>query len=128
MNVLNAIGRVGRDAVTRHTHAGKSVTGWSLAVDHGWGDNKQTVWLDCSLWGDRGERLAQYITKGSQLGVTGEIGTREHDGKTYVTLNVRDVTLVGGRGEGGGRAQSPAQRQAPQQSAGDDFPDDAIPF
>ena len=128
MNVLNAIGRVGRDAVTRHTHAGKSVTGWSLAVDHGWGDNKQTVWLDCSLWGDRGERLAQYITKGSQLGVTGEIGTREHDGKTYVTLNVRDVTLVGGRGESGGRAQSPTQRQAPQQSAGDDFPDDAIPF
>lgn len=128
MNVLNAIGRVGRDAVTRHTQAGKAVTGWSLAVDHGWGDNKQTVWLDCSLWGDRGERLAQYITKGSQLGVTGEIGTREHDGKTYVTLNVRDVTLVGGRGEGGGRAQSPAQRQAPQQSAGDDFPDDAIPF
>lgn len=128
MNVLNAIGRVGRDAVTRHTQAGKSVTGWSLAVDHGWGDNKQTVWLDCSLWGDRGERLAQYITKGSQLGVTGEIGTREHDGKTYVTLNVRDVTLVGGRGESGGRAQSPTQRQAPQQSAGDDFPDDAIPF
>lgn len=128
MNVLNSIGRVGRDAVTRHTQAGKSVTGWSLAVDHGWGDNKQTVWLDCSLWGDRGERLAQYITKGSQLGVTGEIGTREHDGKTYVTLNVRDVTLVGGRGESGGRAQSPTQRQAPQQSAGDDFPDDAIPF
>ncbi len=128
MNVLNAIGRVGRDAVTRHTQAGKSVTGWSLAVDHGWGDNKQTVWLDCSLWGDRGERLAQYITKGSQLGVTGEIGTREHDGKTYVTLNVRDVTLVGGRGEGGGRTQSPAQRQAPQQSASDEFPDDDIPF
>lgn len=129
MNVLNAIGRVGRDAVTRHTQAGKAVTGWSLAVDHGWGDNKQTVWLDCSLWGDRGERLAQYITKGSQLGVTGEIGTHEHDGKTYVTLNVRDVTLVGGRGESGGRAQSPTQRQAPQQSAGDDFPDDeTIPF
>ena len=131
MNVLNAIGRVGRDAVTRHTQAGKAVTGWSLAVDHGWGDNKQTVWLDCSLWGDRGERLAQYITKGSQLGVTGEIGTREHDGKTYVTLNVRDVTLVGGRGDGGGGAnhgQRPTQRQAPQQSAGDDFPDDDIPF
>ena len=119
MNIFTAIGRVGRDAVTRHTQSGKPVTGWSLAVDVGWGGKKETLWLDCSLWGDRGERLAEYISKGSQLGVSGELGTREHDGKTYVTLNVREVTLVGGR-DGG-------QRQAPQQSAGDDF-GDSIPF
>lgn len=137
MNNYNAIGRVGRDAVTRYTQAGKPVTGWALAVDKGWGDNKQTVWLDCSLWGERGEKLAQHITKGSQLGVTGEIGTREHDGKTYVTLDVRDVTLVGGKQEGNGgsnqHAQRPArQQQAPaqQQSAPPmgDFADDDIPF
>lgn len=137
MNNYNAIGRVGRDAVTRYTQAGKPVTGWALAVDKGWGDNRQTVWLDCSLWGERGEKLAQHITKGSQLGVTGEIGTRERDGKTYVTLDVRDVTLVGGKQEGNGgstqQAQRPArQQQAPaqQQSAPpmDDFADDDIPF
>lgn len=137
MNNYNAIGRVGRDAVTRYTQAGKPVTGWALAVDKGWGDNKQTVWLDCSLWGERGEKLAQHITKGSQLGVTGEIGTREHDGKTYVTLDVRDVTLVGGKQEGNGginqHAQRPArQQQAPaqQQSAPpmDDFVEDDIPW
>lgn len=133
MNNYNAIGRVGRDAVTRYTQAGKPVTGWALAVDKGWGDNKQTVWLDCSLWGERGEKLAQHITKGSQLGVTGEIGTREHDGKTYVTLEVRDVTLIGGRQEGGEQRQQ-SQRPARQQAAPtarqtmDDFADDSIPF
>ena len=120
--------RIGRDAQTRYTQGGKAVTGFSVAYDNGWGDNKQTVWLDCSIWGERGEKVAASLTKGTQIVVEGDIGTREHDGKTYVTLNVRDVTLVGGRGEGGGRAQSPTQRQAPQQSAGDDFPDDAIPF
>ena len=139
MNNFNAIGRVGRDAVTRYTQAGKPVTGWALAVDKGWGDNKQTVWLDCSLWGERGEKLAQHITKGSQLGVTGEIGTREHDGKTYITLDVRDVTLVGGRGEqqaqtggghGGSRGGAPQrQRPAPAtQQPTDDFADETIPF
>ena len=139
MNNFNAIGRVGRDAVTRYTQAGKPVTGWALAVDKGWGDNKQTVWLDCSLWGERGEKLAQHITKGSQLGVTGEIGTREHDGKTYVTLDVRDVTLIGGRGEqqaqaggghGGSRGGAPQrQRPAPAtQQPTDDFADETIPF
>lgn len=118
MNNYNAIGRVGRDAVTRYTQAGKAVTGWALAVDKGWGDNKQTVWLDCSLWGERGEKLAQHITKGSQLGVTGEIGIREHDSKTYVTLDVRDVTLVGGKqeGNGGGSNSGAPARQRPARS------------
>lgn len=120
MNIFTAIGRVGRDAVTRHTQSGKPVTGWSLAVDVGWGDNKSTLWLDCSLWGDRGERLAEYISKGSQLGVSGELGTREHDGKTYVTLNVREVTLVGGRD--GGQRQDPQRQQQSDGFQDDDFP------
>jgi len=129
MNNFNAIGRVGRDAVTRYTQAGKAVTGWALAVDKGWGDNKQTVWLDCSLWGERGEKLAQHITKGSQLGVTGEIGTREHDGKTYVTLDVRDVTLVGGKQEGSTQqAQRPARQQQAPANPVEDFESDSIPF
>ncbi len=135
MNVLNAIGRVGRDAVVRYTQAGKAVLSFPLAVDDGWGDNKTTTWLDCSLWGDRGEKLAEHITKGSQLGVTGSIGTREHDGKTYVTLRLADVTLVGGKPQSGDaksgapqqRSQRP-QRQAPQKATMDDFQDSEIPF
>jgi len=131
MNNYNAIGRVGKDAVTRQ--AGNSqVTGFSLAVDSGFGDKKQTLWLDCSAWGDRFAKVGEYITKGSQLGVTGELGTREHEGKTYLTLRVADVTLVGGKGEGGGQQErSPRpQRQEPVRQAppADDFSDDDIPF
>src|SRR5690606_5253513 len=122
MNVFTAIGRVGKDAIVRYTQAGKAVAGWSLAVDDGWGQNKQTVWLDCSLWGDRAEKLAPYITKGAQIGVPGSIGTREHDGKTYVTLRVQDVTLIGGKIES--RQTEPARQAAP---VADEFPDD-IPF
>lgn len=126
MNICTFKGRIGRDAVTRHTQAGKAVTGFSLAVDIGWGDNKQTLWLDCSLWGDRGEKLAQHLVKGSQPTVSGEIGTREHDGKTYVTLNVREVSPEWQQdGSRGGEQRQ--QRQAP---AGD-FKDDSfedLPF
>ena len=124
MNVFTAIGRVGRDAQVRYTGAGKAVAGWSLAVDDGWGENKKTVWLDCSLWGDRADKLAPHITKGAQLGVTGSIGTREHDGKTYVTLRVSDVTLLGGKGERD-QQQSQPSRQPP--AKGDEFNDD-IPW
>lgn len=121
MNNFTAIGRIGKDAVTRHTGAGKAVTGWSLAVDTGYGDNRQTVWLDCTLWGDRGEKIAPMILKGDRLGVSGEIGTREHDGKTYVTLKVAEVTLLGEKRQEAGKA--PAKRNAPQ-----DDDSDSIPF
>jgi single-strand DNA-binding protein len=119
MNSFNAIGRTGKDAQTRYTQGGKAVTSWSLAVDTGWGDNKKTVWLDCSLWGERGEKVAQYLTKGAQVGVQGEIGTRDHEGKTYITLNVANVTLVG-KGQ-----DKPASKPS---SKSDDVLDDDIPF
>lgn len=130
MNVFTAIGRVGRDAVTRYTQGGKAVTGWALAVDKGWGDNKQTIWLDCSLWGERGGKLAEHITKGAQIGVSGELGTREHDGKTYVTLDVREVTLVGGKKDAGvPRPQQAKAAKAPgRPEPREDFADDDIPF
>lgn len=136
MNNYNAIGRVGKDAVTRFTQGGDPVTGFSLAVDSGFGDKKQTLWLDCSAWGKRYEGVAQYITKGSQLGVTGELGTREHEGKTYLTLRVSDVTLVGGKSEGsagsGGTRGGAPQRERPARATdappADDFSDDSIPF
>lgn len=135
MNSCNFIGRVGRDAVQRFTQGGKPVTGWALAVDVGFGDSKQTLWLDCSLWGERGGKLADYIKKGDRLGVVGEIGSREHEGKTHVTLNVRDVTLLGNKQEGG-TSSSGSRGGAPQRTrplpatapVEDDFDSDSIPF
>lgn len=135
MNNYTCIGRIGKDAVVR-SGGSRQVTGFSLAVDSGFGDKKQTLWLDCSWWGDRGVKVAEYIRKGDRLGVSGELGTREHDGKTYITLDVRDVTLLGekkeGGGSGGARGGAP-QRQRPETSTKprEEFADtnlDDIPF
>ena len=124
--------RIGKDAVTRFTQGGKAVTGFSAAFDNGWGDRKQTIWLDCSVWGERGEKLAQYLTKGSLVLVEGDIGTREHDGKTYVTLDVSDVKLTAKQDSGNGTPRNNAprpQRAAPATQPVDDAPfDDDIPF
>lgn len=139
MNNCAFIGRVGKDAVTRFTGSGKAVTGWSLAIDRGWGENKQTVWLDCALWGERGEKLAPNILKGDRLGVVGEMGTREHEGKTYVTLDVREVTLLGTKpserhGEGtqpkaGGKPQASSRGGGPVRTVhSEELEGDEIPF
>lgn len=124
MNSFHAIGRIGKDAVVRHTPAGGVVTGWSVAVDSGFGDRKQTVWLDCAWWGERATKVAEYIKKGDRIGIYGELGTREHDGKTYLTLNVQNVTLLGGGERSGSGKDKPA---APSPEGGKQD-DDEIPF
>lgn len=128
MNNCNFIGRIGTAAVTRFTQAGKAVTGWPLAVDIGFGEDKKTLWIDCAFWGERGQKVCEYIRKGDRICVAGEIGTREHDGKTYVTLNVRELTLLGNKQDkpesGAGSSRSPQQaRQQPQEEF-----DDQVPF
>ena len=135
MNNCSFVGRVGRDAIQRFTQGGKPVTGWALAVDTGFGDNKQTLWLDCSWWGDRAGKVAEYIKKGDRLAVTGEIGSREYEGKAHVTLNVQNVTLLTSKQEGGtsstGSRGGAPQRQRTMPATAptrDDFEDDPIPF
>jgi single-strand DNA-binding protein len=127
------VGRIGKDAVTRHTGNGEPVTGFSVAIDSGFGDKKVTIWLDCSAWGKRYEGVAPYLVKGSQVFVQGEIGTREHDGKTYITLRVADLKLVGGKQTGESQAprqdRASTQQPAPHRDASyGDVDDSDIPF
>lgn len=96
MKNITLAGRLTKDAETRDA-GGDRVTGLSVAVDDRSGREKTTLFFDCSLWGKRGESLSQYLTKGSSVTVSGDLGTREHNGKTYLTCRVNDVTLQGGK-------------------------------
>lgn len=99
MKSLTIAGRLTKDAVTREAGSDK-VTGFSVAVDDRSNKEKSTLFFDCSMWGKRGETLAQYLTKGTSVTVAGDLGTREYEGKTYLTLRVNDVTLQGGKQSG----------------------------
>lgn len=123
MNLFSGIGRIGRDAEVRQA-GGSEVTSWAVAIDSGYGDKKQTIWIDCSMWGQRGAKIAEYIRKGDRIGVQGEIGTREHNSKFIVTLKVADVTLLGEKAKG----SAPAQPRQSAKPPVDDFEDSSIPF
>lgn len=129
--MLNATiaGNIGKDAETRQ--AGSStVTGFAVAVEQRGKDGKKTQWVNCSMWGSRGDKLVGYLTKGSRVCVSGELTTREYNDKTYLELNVSDVTLMGG-----GQQQGSGYREhdAPQSGYGaggrpsQDL-EDSIPF
>ena len=133
---INIIGRVGKDAASKAVGNNRLATSWSVAVNVGWGDNKETLWFDCTMWGERGEKVGAHIAKGDQIGVTGSLSTREHDGKTYLKIDVQDVTLIGGKKDSSdrpARSQQPArgaQHSGPATTSDalDDFSDDDIPF
>lgn len=130
MKTITIAGGIGKDAVTRTTQQGDKVTGFSVGVSEGFGDSKRTIWFDCSLWGARGEKLAGYLTKGSRVVVSGDLSTREHDGKTYLTVRATEVTLMGG---GQDRAEPRQERQQPTGGApaggiNSRDMDDSIPF
>ena len=124
MNVFAFTGNLGQDCRTNSVN-GTAVANFSVAAKAGYGDKEQTLWIDCALWGKRAEGgIVQYLTKGQQVAVHGELSTREHDGKTYLQCRVNDVTLVGGKAGGGQSAP-----QAPQQQGAQfDVTDDDIPF
>lgn len=91
-------GRLTRDAELRQ--AGNSqVCGFSVAADTGFGDKKQAHFFSCSLWGNQGAAIAQYLRKGTPVTISGEYSEREYDGKQYKELRVNQIELQGSKGD-----------------------------
>jgi single-strand DNA-binding protein len=124
MKNITIAGRIGKSAETRRTQAGDAVTSFSVAVDDRSQKEKTTLWFDCSLWGKRGDALAQYLTKGASVTVAGDLGQRTHEGKTYLTVRANDVTLQGGKQE---ERAAPKPEPMPQGGFSAALDDD-IPF
>lgn len=126
MKNLTIAGRLTKNAETRDVGSDR-VTSFSVAVDDRQGKEKGTLFFDASLWGKRGDSLAPHLTKGSSVTVSGDLGTREHNGKTYLTIRVADVTLQGGKASGGGGGESQEPARTSTRTAAYDLSDD-IPF
>lgn len=108
LNLCQFLGRLGKDPDIRYTGDGKAIASFSLACGSSWKDkqgNKQesTEWVNCTAFGKLAEIVGEYVTKGSQLYVSGRIKTDkyEKDGKTlYSTKIVVDnMQMLGGKGE-----------------------------
>lgn len=132
MNVFTFSGNLGGDCEVKSV-SGTTLCKFSVAVKSGFGDKAQTIWIGCDIWGKQAEgKLPDYLKKGQQVVVSGELSSREHEGKTYLGVRVASIDLVGGRAEGGSQAAAPkpAAQQTPEPSrqtgSGADL--DEIPF
>lgn len=122
MATLTATGRLGRDAELR-TVGDKKVASFSIAYETGYGDKKQTHWVDCAYW--RGEKIVSYLIKGALVEISGEpsVRTYESKGGTKAVMQVRVDSL---KLHGGKREDRPVADNA-RATAGDSLDDD-LPF
>jgi single-strand DNA-binding protein len=144
------IGYLGQDPDTRYMPSGEAVTTISVATTARWKDKasdeqkERTEWHRCVAFGKRAETMAQYLKKGSQVYVEGELQTRKWDDKDGITrysteIRVFNFSFLDRKGTGDRPphpADEPDQDGLPPQSRTDgddakpppdDFDDD-IPF
>lgn len=123
-NQVTLMGNLTRDPELRTTPNGQSVCQFGLALNRGYkgadGTWQETVdYINIVAWGPLGERVAQYVTKGRPVLVSGRLQSSqwEQDGqkRSKVEVNAQDVTFLGGRegGEGSGGGSYDQSEPAP---------------
>ncbi len=99
LNRVILIGRLTRDPEVRKTTSGTAVTSFTLAVDDSFkGPNgeKNTLFMNCSVFGARGENVAKFTRKGSLVAVQGRLNQRKYVRKTdNVQMTVTEVIADG---------------------------------
>jgi len=94
LNNFTCSGRLGRDLDLKQVGEHQLATG-VLAISDGYGDREETIWLPIEIWGKRAETAAQYLAKGSRVGLSGKLGfeqweTQAGDKRSKHKLKVSD--------------------------------------
>lgn len=146
MNRTILVGRLTKDVDLRYTQNGKAVGNFTLAVNRPFknaqGENEADFIL-CQVWGKQAENLANYMSKGSQIGVDGRIATRSYEAqdgkKVFVTeVEADNVQFLESKSNSSEKTNSPqqpvsntykSQNQAPTlQNQGQPMQDSDLPF
>ncbi len=141
---IQIVGNLGRDPELRYTPSGRPVTEFSVAVNQSTKNQQTGEWVEAtdwfrvSVWGDRAERAAENLRKGTRVLVDGRFRTREYetkDGRKGTSLEVTADTVLSldrreaGEGTFAGAPATAAAggREAPR-GAMDDTEIDELPF
>lgn len=107
------LGNLGNDPEMRYTPSGVPVANFSLAVSRVYNDSngqrqEKTTWFRVTAWRRDAELVSQYLTKGRQVLIVGEMEEARpfmgNDGQPRATLEVtaRTIRFVGSRNDSGG--------------------------
>jgi single-strand DNA-binding protein len=143
MNSTTLVGRAGRDPEVRFLETGTCVANLSLAVNARKSDDPP-LWFNLEIWGKTAQIAADYVRKGSLIGVTGSFkedrwtDRTTGEERTKLVVNVDRLELLGPRpdldrdvpatapAQPRAAAARPTRQQAP--AAAPPFDDSDIPF
>ena len=129
INRVVLTGRLTRDVDLRYTQSGAAVATFTLAVDRRFTNQqgeREADFVSCVIWRKSAESFAQYMHKGSLVGIEGRIQTRNYENqqgqRVYVTevvvenfsfLEPRSRNNAGNQNQGGNNYGAPVNN-APQ--------------
>lgn len=129
VNKVIIVGHLGQDPEVRYTPKGSAVTGLSLATSESWRDKQSgetkenTEWHRVVLFGKLAEVAGEYLRKGAQVYIEGQLRTRkwtDNSGQERWTTEVvvgmnGTMQMLGGRSNNSGTNPQPGQPQQPSQ-------------
>ena len=141
MNSICLVGRLTKDVELRYTPSNVAVATFTLAVNRTFKNEngeREADFINCVMWRQQAENLANWAKKGALIGISGRIQTRSYDNqqgqRVYVTEVVAEnFQLLESKGQGNQGQQRQAQQQAPDFSRSAntnplDISDDMLPF
>ena len=137
VNKVTLIGNLGQDPELRYTGSGTAVCNMRVATSETYKDKdgnqvENTEWHTVVAWARLAEICGEYLKKGRQVYIEGQLQTRQwedKDGNTrYSTeIKAREMQMLGGRDDGAAPAR-PTPQAAAKQSPANVEPDDDLPF
>ena len=145
INNVTLVGRLTKDVDLRYTSNGTATGTFTLAVNRPFKNaqgEQEADFINCAIWRKNAENFANFTRKGSLVGVTGRIQTRNYENKegqrVYVTEVVAEnFALLESKKDGASNGQtsqsnnrSSHQPSDPFSSHGEsiDISDDDLPF
>lgn len=143
LNNVSLVGRLTKDVELRYTPSNVAVATFTLAVNRTFKNengDREADFINCVMWRQQAENLANWAKKGALIGITGRIQTRSYDNqqgqRVYVTEVVAEQFQLLESRNSQGQSQNqtrPTQQQAPDFSRSAttnplDISDDDLPF
>ena len=99
MNKVILLGNLVKDLEVTVTKNDKLVGKTTLAVNEGYGDNKKTTFVNLAIFGERCDKLQQYLLKGTGVLIDGKLDInnvqdKEGNWSTYVSIIVNDLQIT----------------------------------
>ena len=137
LNSVCLVGRMTKDAELRYTPNNQAVATFSLAVNRNFksqNGEREADFINCVIWRQQAENLANWAKKGALIGITGRIQTRSYENqqgqRVYVTEVVADnfQLLEFNKQNNQGHSQENSQPDFSQQAEPMNILDSDLPF